>query len=156
TLLALIDPVGNVPEFAAATVGATAAGRRRLATYISLFIFAFMASLLFTGIALLVFFGISLPAFMLAGGVILFLLGLDVARDDFTAKFAEAAQTGEAAADPRAYARRYFERLVVPFAMPLLIGPGAISTVVIYAAEARQFGPSGMAAGIGAIFAITA
>jgi multiple antibiotic resistance protein len=43
----------------------------------------------------------------------------------------------------------------VPFAMPLLIGPGAISTVIIYAAEAKTFGWSGLGAGVGVIAAIS-
>ena len=42
----------------------------------------------------------------------------------------------------------------MPFAMPLLIGPGAISTVVIYASEARPFGAAGWAAGVAAIGAV--
>lgn len=154
TLLALVDPVGNVPVFAAATAGATAAGRRRLAIYIALFLLGLMTFFLLTGLALLDFFGITLPAFRIAGGVILFMLGLDMARDDFTAKFADAAEAGEQL-DFRVYARRRFERLVVPFAMPLLIGPGAISTVVIYASEARAYGATGYAAGVAVVAAIS-
>ncbi len=153
-LFALIDPIGNVPVFAAATEGALAAGRRMVALYISVFAFLFLTFFYFTGLTLLEFFGISLPAFRIAGGVILFLLGLDMARDDFTAKFADAAEAGEVEG-AAAYARRRFERLVVPFAMPLLIGPGAISTVVIYASEAKQFGWVGDAVGIGALFAVS-
>jgi multiple antibiotic resistance protein len=153
-LFALIDPIGNVPLFAAATVGGIAAGRRRLAFYIALFVFGFLAFFWFTGLSLLQFFGISLQAFRIAGGVILFLLGLDMARDDFTLKFADAAE--DDATDIRGYARRSFERLVVPFAMPLLIGPGAISTVVIYAGEAKSMGLgwAGIGIGLGAIAAV--
>lgn len=153
-LFALIDPVGNVPVFAAATVGATAAGRRRLALYIALFSLGFLAVFFFSGLTILKFFGVSLAAFRIAGGILLFLLGLDMARDDFTTRFAD---VGEA--EPlttSAYARRRFERLIVPFAMPLLIGPGAISTVVIYASEARAFGVAGYAAGLGVIAAVAA
>jgi multiple antibiotic resistance protein len=153
-LFALLDPIGNVPVFAAATAGALAAGRRWVAVYISLFAFVFMTFFFFSGLALLEFFGISLPAFRIAGGVILFLMGLEMARDDFTAMFADAAEGAETEG-ARAYARRRFERLVVPFAMPLLIGPGAISSVVIFASEAKQFGLQGMAAGIGVIAAVS-
>ena len=153
-LFALIDPVGNVPLFAAATAGAKSRDRAWIALYISLFVLAFLTFFYFSGLSLLEFFGISLPAFRIAGGVILFLLGLDMARDDFTAKFADAAEAGEVEG-AAAYARRRFERLVVPFAMPLLIGPGAISTVVIYASEAKQFGWVGDAVGIGALFAVS-
>ena len=153
-LFALLDPIGNVPVFAAATAGGIAAGRRWVAVYISLFAFLFMSFFFFTGLSLLEFFGISLPAFRIAGGVILFLMGLEMARDDFTAMFSDAAEGAEAEG-PRAYARRRFERLVVPFAMPLLIGPGAISTVVIYASEAKAMGVQGFAAGVGVIAAVS-
>lgn len=153
-LFALLDPIGNVPVFAAATAGALAAGRRWVAVYISLFAFVFMTFFFFSGLALLEFFGISLPAFRIAGGVILFLMGLEMARDDFTAMFADAAEGAETEG-ARAYARRRFERLVVPFAMPLLIGPGAISSVVIFSSEAKSFGLQGMAAGIGVIAAVS-
>lgn len=154
-MFALIDPVGNVPVFAAATAGATAAGRRMVALYIALFIFGFLAFFYFTGLALLEFFGISLPAFRIAGGIILFLLGLDMARDDFTARFADAADGAETKT-ARAYARQRFERLIVPFAMPLLIGPGAISTVVIYAGDAGPRTLETTAIGLGVLFAVAA
>jgi multiple antibiotic resistance protein len=152
-LFALIDPIGNVAVFAAATMGATTAGRRQLTVYIALFSFVFLAAIYFTGLSILQFFGVSMQAFRIAGGILLFLLGLDMARDDFTARFADETEGGEPLST-RAYARQHFERLVVPFAMPLLIGPGAISTVVIYAAEAKDFGLPGMMAGVGVIAAI--
>jgi multiple antibiotic resistance protein len=149
-LFALIDPIGNVPVFAAATVGATPAGRRRLALYIALFSLVFLTLIYVSGLSLLRFFGISLSAFRIAGGVLLFLLGLDMARNDFTARFTDLAND-EGPISTGAYARQRFERLIVPFAMPLLIGPGAISTVVIYASEAKAYGIAGLGAGFGVI-----
>jgi multiple antibiotic resistance protein len=77
-------------------------------------------------------------------------MGLDMVRGDVVKTFAEA----EPAAPPlsvRAYAARQFEALIVPFGMPLLIGPGAISSAVIYAEEARRIGPSGVAIGLAVI-----
>ncbi|MEO8113651.1 MAG: MarC family protein [Phenylobacterium sp.] len=153
-LFALIDPVGNVPLFAASTAGARSRDRAQIALYISLFVLGFLTFFYFSGLSLLTFFGISLPAFRIAGGVILFMLGLEMARDDFTATFAEAAEGAPSPGDKRTYARRRFERMIVPFAMPLLIGPGAISTVVIYASQARQFGLQGAAIGVGVIAAV--
>jgi multiple antibiotic resistance protein len=152
-LFALIDPVGNVPLFAAATTGATPAGRRVLAVYIALFSFVFLTFFFVTGLAVLKFFGISLPAFRIAGGILLFLLGLDMAQGDFAEALAE--QASGDAVSTRVYARQGFARLVVPFAMPLLIGPGAISTAVIYASETRPFGWAGLGAGLGAIAAVS-
>jgi multiple antibiotic resistance protein len=139
-LFALIDPVGNVPLFAAATRGVKNSTARLIAVFVALF----------TGLSLLAFFGISLPAFRIAGGILLLLLGLDMTRNDFSESIAagedEAGEGGRAA-----QARRRFESMIVPFAMPLLIGPGAISTVIIYASEARDYGLAGTLTGVGVI-----
>jgi multiple antibiotic resistance protein len=153
-LFALLDPIGNVPVFAAATAGARGKDRAQIAFYISLFVLGFLTFFYFTGLSLLEFFGISQPAFRIAGGVILFILGLEMIRDDFTATYADAADVKTNAKDGRAYARRRFEQMIVPFAMPLLIGPGAISTVVIYADQARTFGLAGAAVGVAVIAAV--
>ena len=153
-LFALLDPVGNVPVFAASTVGASGRERAQIAFFISLFVLGFLTFFYFSGLSLLTFFGISLPAFRIAGGVILFVLGLKMIGDDFTAGFADAADAQ--ANDSRTYVRRRVEQMIVPFAMPLLIGPGAISTVIIYASQAKQYGLPGAALGIGAIAAVSA
>jgi multiple antibiotic resistance protein len=150
-LFALLDPIGNVPLFAASTVGASSRERAQIALYISLFAAGFLIFFYFSGLSLLAFFGISMPAFRIAGGVILFILGLKMVNDDFTASFAQAA--GDAG-DERTYVRRHIERLIVPFAMPLLIGPGAISTVIIYASQAKEYGLEGAAIGLGVIAAV--
>jgi multiple antibiotic resistance protein len=152
-LFALIDPVGNTPLFAAATAGAKAAGRRLTALYISIFAFLALTVFFLTGLSLLRYFGISLPAFRIAGGVLLFLMGLDMARGELADTLGDAAkEAGDLSA--RAYARQRFERLVAPFGMPLLVGPGAISTVVIYAGDAGRLGWQGEAAGVGVIAAV--
>lgn len=152
-LFALIDPVGNVPIYAAATSGASTAQRRRLALYLSLFIVAFLTFFFFTGLALLQFFGISIAAFRIAGGILLFLLGLEMAREDFIAVFADA-ETGDPGHEVSEYARKRFERLIVPFGMPLLIGPGVISAVIIQASEVKKFGLTGTLTGLGVILAV--
>ncbi|MES2340627.1 MAG: MarC family protein [Pseudomonadota bacterium] len=149
-LFALIDPIGTVPLFAAATMGVKSKDSRLIAVYIAFFILFFLTFFYFSGLSLLAFFGISLPAFRMAGGIILFLLGLDMVRGDMAASV-EAADTTPG--EGRAHARKRFERMIVPFAMPLLIGPGAISTVIIYASEAKRFGLVGAAVGVGVIAA---
>jgi len=150
-LFALLDPIGNVPLFAASTVGASSRERAQIALYISLFAAGFLIFFYFSGLSLLAFFGISMPAFRIAGGVILFILGLKMVNDDFTASFAN---IGGDPSDERTYVRRHIERLIVPFAMPLLIGPGAISTVIIYASQAKEYGLEGAAIGLGVIAAV--
>ncbi|HYC97248.1 MarC family protein [Brevundimonas sp.] len=151
-LFALVDPIGNIPIFAAATAGAGMRQRLSVAGLICLFAAAFLAFFFFTGLGLLQFFGISLAAFRIAGGILLLLLGLDMTRGDFLKSFADN-DTDSDPADVRGYARRRFQRLVVPFAMPLMIGPGAISTIIIQAGEASKIGYQGQVAGMVAIVA---
>jgi multiple antibiotic resistance protein len=149
-LFALVDPIGNIPIFAAATAGANTRQRLSVSGLICLFIAVFLAFFFFTGIGLLQFFGISLAAFRIAGGILLLLLGLDMTREDFLTMFADKDALADAK-DVRGYARRRFQRLIVPFAMPLLIGPGAISTIIIQAGEAQKYGAAGTIAGLVAI-----
>ncbi len=153
-LFALIDPVGNVPLFAAATQGANPPGRRLTAVYIAAFAFVFMTFFFLTGLGLLRFFGISLPAFRIAGGIVLLLMGLEMTRGDLTQTYAEAEEELGTPLSTRAYAARRFELLIVPFGMPLLIGPGAISSAIIYSEEAHAFGATGTLVGIAVIFGV--
>jgi multiple antibiotic resistance protein len=88
-LFALVDPIGNIPIFAAATAGASVRQRLSVSFLICLFAAAFLAFFFFTGLGLLQFFGISLAAFRIAGGILLLLLGLDMTRGDFLKSFAD-------------------------------------------------------------------
>jgi multiple antibiotic resistance protein len=128
--------------------------RQRLSVsgLICIFIVVFLAFFFFTGLGLLQFFGISLAAFRIAGGILLLLLGLDMTREDFLKMFADPEAIKDAQSE-QGYARRRFQRLIVPFAMPLMIGPGAISTIIIQAGEAEKVGPAGQVAGVVAIVA---
>src|SRR5258708_24534367 len=112
-LFALLDPVGNVPVFAASTVGASGRERAQIAFYISLFVLGFLTFFYFSGLSLLTFFGISLPAFRIAGGIILFILGLQMVGDDFTASFANPALA------PARHTRTVVPRRVRQAALPL-------------------------------------
>jgi len=112
----------------------------------------FLGFFFFTGLGLLQFFGISLAAFRIAGGILLLLLGLDMAREDFLKIFADADAATDAQ-DVRGYAKRRFKRLIVPFAIPLMIGPGAISAIIIQAGEAQKLGAAGTAASLTAMVA---
>lgn len=149
-LFALLDPIGNIPIFAAATAGATFSQRLSVNAMLCGFVVAFLVFFFFSGLALLDFFGISLAAFRIGGGILLFLLGLQMVNEDFLASFKDPDALADAK-DVRGYARRRFQRLVVPFAMPLIIGPGAISAIIIQAARAENIGPAGTAAGLVAI-----
>jgi multiple antibiotic resistance protein len=150
-LFALIDPIGMVPFFASATTGQSGRERTQIAALISLFAVGFLAFFYFSGVSLLAFFGISIPAFRIAGGIILFIAGLEMVRGDQTGKEADAE---EARPKRKETVGARFERMIVPFTMPLLIGPGAISTVIIYASQGRGLGLPGAAIGVGVIAAV--
>lgn len=153
-LFALVDPLGNIPIFAAATAGASWKQRMAVAARLCVIIVIFLMFFLLTGLMLLQFFGISMAAFRIAGGILLLLLGLSMAREDFLKIFADADAVADAQ-DVRGYAKRRFQRLIVPFAIPLLVGPGAISAVIIQAGEAQALGPIGLAASAAAILAVS-
>ncbi len=152
-LFALLDPIGNLPIFAAATAGASLRQRISVSALICLFAAIFLAFFLFSVVGLLQFFGFSMAAFRIACGILLLLLGLDMVREDFLKMFADADASTDAL-DVRGYARRRFKRLIVPFAIPLMIGPGAISTVIIVAGEGQEIGPAGTMAALAAIGAV--
>lgn len=153
-LFALVDPIGNIPIFAAATAGASWKQRMAVAARLCGAIVLFLLFFLLTGLMVLEFFGISMAAFRIAGGILLLLLGLSMAREDFLKLFADADAVADAQ-DVRGYAKRRFQKLIVPFAIPLLVGPGAISAVIIQAGEAEVLGPMGLAASAAAIVAVS-
>ena len=164
TLLALIDPIGNVPIFAAATQSQSLRSRRLLSIYIAIFTALILTLFFFAGLSILKFFGISMDSFRIAGGLILFLMGLDMARGDFLETFSHAEEvksggdpaTGVQPLGHRESAKKSFEKLVVPFAFPLMVGPGTISTAVIQADVAAKMGIWGTVAGVAAIFTTSA
>ncbi len=159
TLFALIDPIGNVPIFAAATQSQSSTSRRWLSIYIAIFTAIILTIFFFAGLNILKFFGISMDAFRIAGGLLLFLMGLEMARGEFLDAFNHADEvshggdpaTGVQPLGHRESAKKSFEKLVVPFAFPLMVGPGTISTVVIQAGVAQDYGPLGLLVGVLAI-----
>ena len=91
---------------------------------------------LFAGTALLNFFGITLDAFRIAGGILLLLIGIRTVATDPANKAKDltvASDLGELVEAESAYGQ-----IVVPLAMPLLVGPGVIANLVLYAGEAWQ------------------
>lgn len=119
TLFVVIDPPGLVPLFIALTQGMDPAHRRRLALRACL-IAAFLLTLFgVAGEAILGFIGISMPAFRIAGGILLFLTALDMLFERRTQR--REGQKAEQDHDPS----------VFPLATPLIAGPGAIASMIL-------------------------
>lgn len=130
TLVVVVDPLGQIPVFIALTRDADPAQRRRVAvrgiTIAALVLFPFA----FAGRGLLAALGIGLPAFKIAGGVLLLLLAVDMLL---------ARETGlrSATAPERAEAWRREDISIFPLAIPLIAGPGAMTSVTLLVAGAE-------------------
>lgn len=141
-LFVIIDPIGLTPLFAALTQGDPQSHRRAVgirACLVALFILS-----LFTifGEAVLGFVGISMPAFRIAGGILLFLTALDMLFERRTKRREDKADEEEDGDDPS----------VFPLAIPLIAGPGAIATVILLAG--RDPGLPGILSTIGVTVAV--
>jgi multiple antibiotic resistance protein len=123
TLTAVVDPFLAIPVFLILTATRGEEQRRALARTVALTVFIVLAVAAFIGEALLELIGASLPAFRVGGGLVLLLMALAMLN----------AQAG-GVRQSRAEAAEIEEgelRGVVPLAIPLLAGPGAISTAII-------------------------
>ena len=126
TLFVIIDPIGLLPLFAALTQGMTQTQRQA----IGLRACAVAAGLLLVfslfGEAVLGFVGISMPAFRIAGGILLFLTALDMLFERRAKRREDQSDESTALQD---------DPSVFPLAMPLIAGPGSIATVILLAGQ---------------------
>jgi multiple antibiotic resistance protein len=119
----LVDPFAAIGSFLAITEGADAARRKRMARKGALTCFIVLTSFAVGGQLIFRLFGITLPAFEIAGGLILMLIGLDMLQ-------AKRSATQEATGDTEEAAHKE-DAGIVPLGIPMLAGPGAISTVMV-------------------------
>jgi len=119
-LFVIIDPIGLAPLFVALTAGQTVGERRVVALRACLVAFGILTLFGLAGEAVLNFLGISMPAFRIAGGVLLFLTALDMLFERRSQRRQGQADTAHPD-DPS----------VFPLAIPLIAGPGAIATIIL-------------------------
>ena len=140
TMFIIIDPPGLAPVFIALTQGMTAAQRRAIAIRACVVSLGLMLVFLFLGEAVLGFIGISMDAFRIAGGILLFLTALDMLFQKRQARREENAAEGQAEHED--------DPSVFPLALPLIVGPGAITTIILLAGEAQGAADFGAIAGV--------
>jgi multiple antibiotic resistance protein len=126
----LVDPFAALPTFLAITAGADPARRRRIARKGSLTALIVLSTFAFAGEGIFRLFGITLPAFELAGGIVLLLIGLDMLE-------AKRSATQEVAGDTVAAAQKE-DAGIVPLGVPMLAGPGAITSVMVLVGQAQS------------------
>jgi multiple antibiotic resistance protein len=129
SLFSVINPIEAAPIFVSMTAGRTARERRRMAFRASFAAALILAVFAATGGAIFSFFGITLPAFQIAGGILFTIMGLSTLQGDYEQERTERTEV-VMSRDPS----------IVPIGMPLIAGPGAISTVMVLVGQARDGG----------------
>ena len=129
SFLVIIDPPGCAPIFASLTAGTSADHRRKMALRSSLIAWCILIFFALLGRPLLHALGITLAAFRLAGGIMLFIIALEMVFEKRTQRREERANAVEAeGAD---------DISVFPMAIPMIAGPGSIATAMLLTARAE-------------------
>jgi multiple antibiotic resistance protein len=126
----LVDPFAALPTFLAITEGSDTTRRRRMARKGALTALIVLSTFAFAGEEIFKLFGITLPAFELAGGIILLMIGLDMLQ-------AKRSPTQETAGDTAAAAQKE-DAGIVPLGVPMLAGPGAITSVMVLVGQVQK------------------
>ena len=128
TLFVVVDPVGLVPTFIAVTAGLPPAARRQVAIRACVIAALILAGSALIGGWLLTHLGIGMPAFRIAGGLLLFSIASEMV---FGVRIDRQARTAEQAIEEHVRNIAAF-----PFAIPLMAGPGAIAATILLAGRA--------------------
>lgn len=131
-LFIVTDPIGVAVIFAALSHRHSEAARRRMALTATLLSTAILLTFFLVGAGLLEALGITLPAFRIAGGVLLFLIAIDmvVVRQSGL----RATTSGE-----QSEAEQKADLSVFPLAFPLIAGPGAMTTALLMSGQSSGF-----------------
>ena len=124
-LIAIVNPVGSIPIFISLTSNLSTADRDTIPNTVVYSVFVILVLSLVLGQWILDFFGITVGSFRVAAGILILLMAISMMH----AKTSEAKRTEEEAEE----SEKKDSIAVVPLAIPLLAGPGAISTTILYA-----------------------
>lgn len=147
-LVAIANPIGAAPVFASLTAGRTPGQRHKAAIGVVIAVVVILVLAAFAGERLLKAFGISLPAFQAGGGLVVLLMGLEMLHGTPTKMQHGRDRTGHAAGDGAADATAATtmddddpgagnDSIIVPLAMPMIAGPGTITTVITLTSDNR-------------------
>lgn len=127
TLFVVIDPIGLLPLFVALTQGMDKDHRRSIAIRAVVIGFFILSTFAFAGESLLELIGIGMPAFRISGGLLVFLISVEMLFEKRKER-REKQTEEEPHADPS----------VFPLATPLVAGPGAMATVILLAGQMEE------------------
>jgi MarC family membrane protein len=143
TLFALLNPIGMLPVFISYTANERKKVQRLVALFVSLTVMALLLVFLLIGAPILQFFGVSLNSFRIAGGILLLIIGIGIVNGKSSDNKEEIVTT--AASNYLTQAKSIYSQIVIPMAMPLLVGPGVIANVILYSSEASSKIGTGLA-----------
>ncbi len=124
-LLAIVNPFGAIPLFISMTADEESSQRRKTINQVAVAVLIILLVTLLLGEQLLHFFGISIDSFRVGGGILILLMAIAMLHAK-TSRVRQTAEEAEESIDKESVG-------VVPLAMPLLAGPGAISAVILAA-----------------------
>jgi multiple antibiotic resistance protein len=136
SLFALLNPLGILPIFISYTAKEKRSVQRWLALFLTLTVWALLMFFLLTGGALLKFFGITLDSFRIAGGILLLIIGIGLVNGNDRKAIQDIAANAQNS--DLLEAGLVYRKIVVPLAMPLLVGPGAIANVILYGSATQN------------------
>ncbi|MEY2884666.1 MAG: hypothetical protein RL490_2390 [Pseudomonadota bacterium] len=138
TLFVVLDPPGCVPIFSSLTNGTSAAHRRSMALRSVAIATGVMLAFALGGQAFLGALGISLPAFKIAGGVMVFLIAIDMVFEKRTERRENRAEEVLSAAAAKAKSIEEEDISVFPMAIPMLAGPGSLAAIMLLSARSHS------------------
>jgi multiple antibiotic resistance protein len=121
----VVDPFGIVPVFISLTPGLSRARRHRTIAKAVIVAFVVLCIFIFSGSAILRFLGIQPGSFFIAGGILMFIISIDLLLGRPGRTKTSGSEVGEERDDVS----------IFPLAIPMLAGPGAITTVFLYVSE---------------------
>ncbi len=130
-MIIMMNPLGSLSIFLDLTNKAPIVEQRKTALQATMAMFVIMLLTLWTGREVLILFGITIPAFRFAGGIILLAMGFSMLQS-------KESPVSHTSADDEAAKHRHSVG-IVPIALPVIVGPGAISTIIITASDFPQF-----------------
>lgn len=134
-MVAIINPLGIWPMWSELTNDASPRVRKRIAFLITGTTYIILIFFLIVGKYMLKFFAIDMEVFKIAGGILLLFTGLSMLQGDAT-QLKDRMEKGDT---DFSLAKQRFRKILVPIGIPMLAGPGSITTVILYGSLSGSF-----------------
>jgi multiple antibiotic resistance protein len=134
-MLAIVNPLGIVPLWTQLTYDLNPKTRREIAAMLTLMAVVVLMIFLVSGESILELFSIQVPVFRIAGGLLLLFTGFAMVNGDLNKRQEFDKEVGNTTFQ---IAKSRFKKIIVPLGIPMLSGPGSLTTVMLYGADATS------------------